>query len=172
MPITSYGMREQLAGYVTTLSSIAGKTAGELERVLGLGAPSLASGFYVYALAEDVGVDDFEWKDRTAYSDGWHFDPMVGEFVQRGDELRANWGKVNQYDEAKTDAILAALMRRQVVRLNVRVGPERIVKVISRQVVLSYPDSPYRNVPQWKLRTRKSFIRMADVPTGDRVPRM
>ena len=172
MAIRSYGLLEQFAGYVTTMSSIAGKTAGELERALGLGSPSLASGFYVYALAESVGMDDFEWKDRTAYSDGWHFDPIIGEFVQRRDELRAHWGKVNQYDEAKTDAKLADLMRQQVVRLNVRLGPERIVKVISRQEVLSFPDSPFRTVPQWKLRTWKSFTRIADVQAGDRAPRM
>lgn len=162
------GFHEDFSGYVTTLASITGKTAPEIELSLGFGAGALAKGFYVYALADHVELADFEWKDRTTYSDGWHFDPSIDEYVQRQDELRAHLGKLNAYDEAATDAKILDLMRLQRRRLNVRSGPERIVKVLSKVDVKSYPDSPHRNVPQWKLRVRKAFTLLADVAPGER----
>lgn len=167
----SYGAREQFNGYVTTMASIAGKSFGDLERSLGFGPSSLADGFYVYALVDIIGMSDFEWKDQTAYSDGWHFDPTIGEFVQRQDELRAQLGKLNQYNEAQTDEKIRAIMMRQLAQLNVRVGPERIIKVVAKQVMNLFPPSDFRRIPQWRLRNRKSFVRLEDVPAGGSAPR-
>ena len=48
------GPHEKLAGYVTTMASIVGRTGPELERSLGFGDGSLADGFLVYALEEPV----------------------------------------------------------------------------------------------------------------------
>ena len=166
--VKAFGVRENFAGYVTTLSSIVGKTSTEIELSLGLGPGSLASGFYVFALTDRVALSDFDWKDRTTYSDGWHYDPSIDEYVQREDELRAQLGKLNAYDEAATDGELREIMQKQVGRLNVRTGPQRIVKVLSKVTVSSFPDSPHRNVPQWKLRVRKAFTRLADVKPGVR----
>jgi hypothetical protein len=162
------GPQERFPGYVTTLASISGRTADQLELALGLGAGSLAAGFYVFALAEPVGLGDFEWKDRTTYSDGWHFDSSIGEYVQRRDELRAHLGKLHSYNEASTDRKIRELMEVQLKRLNVRVGPQRIIKVLSKGRVATFPDSPHRNVPQWKLVVPKLFTRVADVGPGQR----
>jgi len=162
------GVNEQLRGYVTTIASIRGKSAAELEESLGFGSGALASGFYVFALADLVAVADFEWKDRTTYSDGWHFDLSFGEYVQRSDEFRADLGKRNSYSETKTDAKILEFMQLQARRLNVRIGAGRIVKVVPKADALLFPDSPHRNVPQWKLRVDKAFVRLADVGPGGR----
>ena len=168
----SYGTREQRNGYVTTMESIAGKNSRDLERSLGYAASSLATGFYVYALLDVVGIADFEWKDQTVYSGGWHWDPTISEYVQRGDELRAQLGKLNQYDEAKTDQAIRLVMLRQVERLNVRVGPKRIVKVFPKQEVLKYPPANFYSIPQLCLLHRKSFVRLAEVMAGESAPRV
>lgn len=160
------GVREEFSGYVTTLASIQRRNAVQLEAALGFAPGSLAAGYVVYALADPVGAADFEWKDQTTYSDGWHFDPTIGEYVQRQDELRAHWGKRNDYSERATDAKLHEIMASHVRRLNVRHGPERIVKVLARGRISAFPDSPLRGIPQWKLRSRKSFTRYADVAPG------
>jgi hypothetical protein len=166
--MTLLGLHEQFKGYVTTQAAITGRNATEIEIALGFGPGSLADGFYVFALAEPIEVKDFEWKDRTMYSDGWHYDPSIGEYVQRRDELRAHLGKLNSYNEAVTDGKIVDIMQGQVQRLNVRSGPERIVKVVPKGRVSSFPDSPHRNVPQWELRFPKSFTQVADVGPDDR----
>jgi hypothetical protein len=160
--------REELRGYVTTLASITGKTAPDVERSLGFAPGALAAGFVVYALADEIALRDFEWKDQTTYSGGWHYDRTIDEYVQRQDELRAHFGKLNNYDEAATDAKLLELMQLQVKRLNVRSGPKRIVKVLPKGPVSSFPDSPFRNVPQWQLKVPKAFTFLADVPPTTR----
>jgi hypothetical protein len=88
--------------------------------------------------------------------------------VQRDAELRAYYGKLNNYDEAATDAKLAEVMKPHVEQLNVRSGPRRIVKVRPKGKVASYPDSPFRDVPQWELRVAKEFALLADVPPNHR----
>jgi hypothetical protein len=104
-----HGDRTDFGGYVTTFDSVARRTPAELERILRFAPGSLASGYSIYALVDPIGLDDFEWKDQTAYSDGWHFDPGINEYVQRRDELRALWGKAYAYDEARTDAKLTEI---------------------------------------------------------------
>jgi hypothetical protein len=166
MSYQSLGARETLGGYVTTLASITRRSPMQLEQVLGFAPGSLAAGYVVYALSDPIGFSDFEWKDQTAYSDGWHFDPSIGEYVQRQDELRAHWGKHKNYDESATDAKLREIMAGQLRRLNVRHGTERIIKVVPKGTIPAFPDSPVRGIPQWKLRARKTFVRLADVGPG------
>jgi hypothetical protein len=175
--------REILKGYVTTLSSVTGRSETELEERLGFNRGSLGGGYYIYALAAPVSLTDFEWKDQTAYSDGWHFDPSITPFkaqgdatvygVQRQDELRAHLGKIHDYDEAATDRAIDDIMRIQVAKLNVRIGNERIVKVISKSPVSGFPASPFRRVPQWNLKVLKAFDRIRDAGSalGARVTR-
>ena len=158
--------REQLKGYVTTLSAVSNCPVPELEAKLGFQPGGLKDGYYVYALMAPVLMPDFEWKDRTSYSDGWHFDPAIGEYVQRQDELRAHLGKQHAYNEKTTDRAIAGIMQLQLARLNVRSGPERIVKVLAATRILDFPDSPYRNISQWKLKVPKSFVRLAHVGAG------
>jgi hypothetical protein len=84
-------------GYVTTLGSVSGKGDAELERTLGFNAGSLKAGFDIYRLLDPVAINEFDWRDRTRYSAGWHIDPTipfgsnpnVRWAVQRRDELRA-----------------------------------------------------------------------------------
>lgn len=144
-------------GYVTTYAAIAGKSIQELEKTLGFHIGSLNSGYKVFELSEPVFKNDFEWKDRTAYSDGWHWDPTINEYVQRWDEFRAHLGRANDYDEAATDSQLNQFMEEQLRLLNVRSGGGRIVKLVPGGRVPAFPDSPFRNVPQWKLTIVKRF---------------
>jgi len=172
-----------LKGYVTTLSSVTGRSETEIEEALGFNRGSLGGGYYIYALAAPVSVNEFEWKDQTAYSDGWHFDPLITPFkaqgdatiygVQRQDELRAHLGKIHNYDEAATDRAIDDIMRVQVAKLNVRIGDARIIKVISKSSVSGFPASPFRRVPQWNLKVLKPFDRIRDVGSapGARVVR-
>src|SRR5688500_16331027 len=131
----------ELNGYVTTYSAVAGRSHAELEDVLGFAPGTLSNGFRVYQLSEPIGPNDFVWKDRTRYSDGWHFDPSIGESVQRADELRAHLGKQLGYDEAVVDRELAAFQVAQLNKLNVRSGPNRIVKILPNAKSNSFPDS-------------------------------
>ena len=102
------------------------------------------------------------------YSDGWHTDwsirlpgaPNAGWGVQRADELRSALGKKLNYNEAAVDAEIAQIMARQVRSLNVRFGPERIVKVKPARDPAGFPDSGYRDIPQWRLKVEKNFRAM------------
>lgn len=155
----------QKKGYVTTFQSIAGKSPTELERTLGFSAGALQGGYDVFALKSPVSIDEFDWRDRTRYSAGWHADPTIkfGSnpstvwLVQRRDELRAALGKLNNYDERATDAAITRMLTVELGKLNVRSGPGRIVKVEPRQRPAGYPDSPYRDIPQWELKVLKDF---------------
>ena len=145
-------------GYVTTFASIDGMSSEMLERALGFPALALEGGFHIYALSEPIGSDDFSWKDRTAYSDGWHFDPTINEYVQRSDELRYSLFRQSGWNEGKADAELNKFMELQREALNVRSGPHRIVKVFpARKPTGDYPDSRFRTIPQWRLTKEKLF---------------
>jgi hypothetical protein len=155
-----------LRGYVTTYAAVAGRSSTVLERALGLGPGSLRAGYAVYELSAYVYSKEFEWKDRTMFSDGWHEDPSINEYVQRFDELRAHYGKRNNWSETATDAQLRRFLALQQSRLNVRVGASRIVKVVTTAPVLSFPDSPLRDIPQWRLTVRKPFRLVANISPG------
>ncbi len=148
----------QLSGYVTTYSAVAGRSHAQLEEVLGFASGTLSNGFRVYQLSEPIVPTDFVWKDRTRYSDGWHLDPSIGEYVQRVDELRAHLGKNLGYDEGLVDRELASFQVAQVNKLNIRSGPGRIVKILPTAQSRSFPDSPVRNIPQWRLTNKKLFV--------------
>jgi len=148
----------RLNGYVTIHSALTGRSHAELEDVLGFAPGTLSTGFRLYQLAEPVGPNDFAWKDRTRYSDGWHFDASIGEYVQRADELRAHLGKRLNYDDAVVDREVAAFQVAQVRKLNVRSGPGRIVKILPNARPGSYPDSTFSDIPQWRLIHKKLFV--------------
>ena len=150
-------MMKSMKGYVTTYRSVANKTAAELEKSLGFGSGALCAGYLLYQLSELVQVNEFEWKDKTCYSEGWHYDQTINEFVQRQDELRANFAAKNDWNEAVVDGKLLAFMKNQCLKLNMRVGDDRIVKIWPREKGDKYPDSPFRYVPQWKLTVTKQF---------------
>jgi hypothetical protein len=152
-------------GYVTTAGSIGGKSNVELARALGFAPGSLNSGYEIYRLVEPVYVNEFDWRDRTRYSAGWHIDPTI-RFgsdpnarwaVQRRDELRAALGKQNNYNEKLTDAAIERILGAELQKLNVRSGPGAIVKLRPKNMPSGFPDSPYRNIPQWELKVSKSF---------------
>jgi len=149
-------------GYVTTLESILGKTIYELEEALGFSHGTLKDGYQVYALTETVSSDEFYWRDKTRYSDGWHADPSI-EFgsdpnvvwqAQRQDELRAALGRKFNYDEKTVDTAIDEIMQRSLAELNQRTGPCRIVKVCpaDRNVKRSFPNARSGNVPQWQIK--------------------
>lgn len=144
-------------GYVTTYRAVAGRNHADLEKALGLASGDLSNGYRVYQLADPVGPNDFEWKDRTRYSDGWRADRRIGYYVRRTDELRADLGKKHGYDDAVVDKKLADFQATETKKLNVRSGPDRIVKIVPNAKGTAYPDSPCGNIPQWKLVVDKAF---------------
>ena len=87
--------------------------------------------------------------------------------AQRFDELRAELGKLLNYNEGKVDLALARVMTAAQKRLNVRVGARRIVKLIARHPLPDFPDSPHDNIPQWELIKPKPFVLIAAVPGPD-----
>lgn len=144
-------------GYVTTYSAVAGLNHAQLEDALGFATGVLATGYRVYELASPVGPNDFEWRDRTRYSDGWRYEHSLGACVRRTDELRADLGKKHGYDDAVVDRALAAFKAAHAEKLNVRSGPQRIVKIVPNLRGAEYPDSSYRDIPQWELTVQKAF---------------
>ena len=162
----------KLAGYVTTLGSIAGRPSEELEDVLGFNRGALKAGYRVYRLAELIAPGDFEWKDRTRYADGWHYDSTIGEYVQRQDERRWSFRKRSDYDGNKGDAEFDGFIREQRRLLNVRTGWAQIVKVVPNVRPTGFPDSEARNVPQWYIDRKrpKAFTLLFDVGPGERCP--
>ena len=155
-----------MKGYVTNFASIAGKHSGELEQALGFSPGAFRHRYSVFSLAAPVSMNEFDWRDRTRYSGGWHADPTIkfGSdpravwLVQRRDELRAALGKLHNYDEQGTDAAIEKILRGELAKLNIRTGPNRIVKVRPTERPNGYPDSPFRNIPQWELTVLKPFL--------------
>lgn len=165
-------MQKRMAGDVTTYISIAGKTGPEIEMRLGYKPGRLSAGFDVYELKQEVSVGDFEWTDRTRYSGGWQLQRGIGEFARRFDVLRAEYGKKFGYDEARVDQELDKLLRREAAKLNIRIGPNRIVKVFPVTLhdprmfwLEQYPNAQFRDIPQWTiLKTHpKEFALLASV---------
>ena len=70
--------------------------------------------------------------------------------MQRKDELRgvllARFGS-----DALADAELQRLQRLWTVQMNICYGKHRIVKVLPMKKNPGYPDSKFRDIPQWEL---------------------
>jgi hypothetical protein len=71
---------DRKGGYVTQWSALKHLSILALENALGFGPGALNDGYAVYGLADRVDVGDFEWRDRTRYSGGWHADPTIQLF--------------------------------------------------------------------------------------------
>lgn len=167
MQLTHEHSGTYLRGYVTTFAAVSGKTGTELEQLLGFGKGYLSDGFRVYELVAPTELNDFHWADRTTYSGGWHYDPVIGEYVQRDAEMRAHFGKLTNYNEAAADALIRRVLERKLALLR----SERIVKVCPKaRKRTTYPDSTARDVPQWTLRSDKLFRLFADVGAGGVCP--
>lgn len=149
------------AGYVTVLSAVSGRSARELERRLGLSLGRLQQGYAIYVLTEGVGLGEFEWKDVTRHSDGWAVDPSTtfkGEIMRVPvNDLMRGRHLVNTASDQQSDQALARFKAGELAKINVRAGDQRIVKVIPALLSGTYPDSPYGDVPQWRLLARKAF---------------
>jgi hypothetical protein len=165
MQEVTVGSTRSFKGYVTILAAVRGKRPREIEQALGFSPGMLSDGYFIYELISPVTAADFEWKDRTKYSDGWHFDRSIEEYVQRSDQLRFQLWKRSGWDEKVSEVELRRFMEDQQRRLNVRVGSERIVKIVPRRRG-TFPDSDVRNIPQWKLAVSKIFRCIAVVAPG------
>jgi hypothetical protein len=164
-----------LHGDVTTFASIAGLPAREVERRIGYEAGRLGRGFDVYELRQHVHATDILWGDQTRYSGGWQRLREGGEYARRIDILRAEIGKRLNYNEEAVDAELRAFMGRQVAKLNVRLGPDRIVKILpaighnrASPWWVQYPNAPVGGIPQWTILDGhdKLFAKIASVAPG------
>ena len=152
-------MYENLKGFVTTFASVQNKNRKELEEILGFSWGALAGGYRLYRLVEEVKLGQFEWCDKTHFSGGWHYDPSIKEFVQRQDEQRWKFMQKHDYHAPKADKDFDIFMAGEMARLNVRSGPERIVKIKRNPAPGNpeFPDSKFRDIPQWKLTVGKTF---------------
>jgi hypothetical protein len=156
------------AGCVTTMRSIVGLRPQELESALGYGDYRLEGGFFVYALDEAVGPGEFQWLGTTHFSAGWYYDESIDEFIQIADQFRWTLYKQSGFHGEKSDRQFDASMEQERARLNVRSGPDRIVKVIPVFSGDKYPDSRHKNIPQWRLLKPKRFTLLAKVAEGRR----
>jgi hypothetical protein len=169
----------QMRGDVTTFASVAGFAPDELERRIGYRYRRLSQGYEVYELRQAVKVDDFVWRDETRYSGGWQHLEDEGEDAQRIDLLRWDLYKQQNYNDANGEKELKAFLDRETEKLNVRVGPDRIVKL--RPLIghgaakwwIQYPNAPVARVPQWTILKgrEKAFVKIASVPPGGVLPR-
>lgn len=152
-------MYERFKGYVTTFASVQNKNRKEMEDLLGFSRGALAGGYRLYALVEDVKPAEFEWCDQTLFSGGWHYDGSIKEYVQRQDELRWKFMQKHDYYAPKADKDFDIFLAGEMAKLNVRSGPERIVKVRRNPAPGNpeFPDSKFRDIPQWKLTVEKTF---------------
>jgi hypothetical protein len=152
-------MYEELKGYVTTFASVQNRNRKELEDLLGFSRGALAGGYRLYELKEDVKLGEFEWCDRTLFSGGWNYDRSIKEFVQRQDEVRWKFMVKHDHFAPKADKEFDMFMGAEMAKLNVRSGPERIVKVRRNPALGNpeFPDSKFRDIPQWKLTIKKNF---------------
>ncbi len=173
MAVRIWAPSDTLKGYVTTYESIAGKSRSEIENRLGFSSGSLQSGYAIYALAEPVAKGDFGWRDTTAYSAGMAVDPDTEQNgvvyqVPRLDTVRYNDAVRRGYGQSTTpgeldkisrdnDGAMARLLNDALRRLNFRTGNQRIVKISAAARPSGYPDSPYRDIPQWELLKPKRF---------------
>ncbi len=180
MAVRIWAPSDTLKGYVTTYESIAGKSRSEIENRLGFTSGSLQSGYAIYTLAEPVAKGDFGWRDTTAYSAGMAVDPDTEQNgvvyqVPRLDTVRYNDAVRRGYGQSTTpgeldkisrdnDGAMARLLNDALRRLNFRTGNQRIVKISAAARPSGYPDSPYRDVPQWELLKPKRFNLLEVVP--------
>ncbi len=171
----------RLRGDVSTMGAYRGLSSWELEYRIGYETGRLAYGYDIYKLCEKVFPRDFIWKDQTLFSGGWRLDSGLtrdGEesyYAQAFDLFRAELGKRLSNDELSVDAYLAKFMNVETSKMNVRIGPEQIVKILpvapdpGKGVfwLKKYPNSKARGTNQWTLVCEKMFVRIATV-RGDR----
>lgn len=160
-------------GCVTTDASIRGFSARETEARLGFSPGHLSGGFCVYALIGHVDLDDFRWLDRTRFEGGWRIDWESGESVQRDDQMRFHFFRKSGFNAPAAEALFTAYMRKHAAQLNIRVGPNRIVKVwpirhVKARAGKEYFNSQSLDIPQWTLRREMSFRRIACIAPGER----
>lgn len=159
-------------GYVTTYSSIARRSRSDIERSLGFDPARLQKGYTVYALVGIVTSREFIWRDKTRYSAGWHADPSITFdnypdtiwCVQRRDELRAAMLKKYNGNERLADIEITRIIELAASRLNIRIGPQKIVKVVPKITYGNYPDADFCDVPQWELTVEKQFQLIEESP--------
>lgn len=161
----------RMNGYVTLYQWLYGRTSNELEDILGFGRNYLGNGYHIYFLIEPIrNINEFIWKGTTMNSDGWVIDDDCKEFIQISDQYRSNLAisapsHLNHYDYA--DAKFDRSMEKNLQKLNVREGSDRIVRICGPEgAATTYPDSPHNNVPQWRLLVKKNFRCVAYVPPG------
>jgi len=145
-------------GCITDLRPLIGKSNVELEDALGFSRGAFGSGYWLYRLAEPLSLDDFDWLDRTKFSDGWQWRNLwtgrgwIYEAVPRKDLLRALFGKKLNYNEEAVDRALLKFKVGELEKINIGCAIGKIVKIFPKnRNGISYPDSEYWNIPQWKI---------------------
>jgi hypothetical protein len=63
--------------------------------------------------------------------------------------------------EGAADQAILLVMKLQLAKLNVRCGPDRIIKVVANSSIGEFPDSHQCNISQCKLKVAKGFVGMA-----------
>ncbi|HBY63913.1 MAG TPA: hypothetical protein DEH78_29155 [Solibacterales bacterium] len=138
-PSFAIGSTVTLDGYILKLHFIRGQTPGELEKRIGFGDGRLSAGAWLLFLLDRPGVDDFEYRGYTHFSDG----KPTGSTQNAEQLLRAEFGWTQKdLDKHKKGTIGGFQIS----------GPERLAKVvpvIPHSSSQTYP--PGSAIPQWKL---------------------
>jgi hypothetical protein len=164
-----------MEGYVTQLREVIEQDPLALADRLGFSRHLMEEGYALLLLLSPVARQDFSWRDTTRFSAGWVKERVYYrgkdrmrssvEYVQRADQDRFSHYQASNYNSEKSwDDFLAE----QEIRLNVRRGPDRIVKVLPfvRGTDGDYPDARRECAVQWELHTKKQFICVARIERG------
>lgn len=176
------GSEEKLKGYVTQLEHVVCKRPTDLALSLGYSIDGLSDGYYLYLLIEQIGLPEFQWKERSRYSGGKALEwveykvgkKWLGEYayVDRFDHERYSMDRKRE-PWMPEDMEIDIMMKQQHRIVNVLRGPHRIVKIRPEKRLGKddFPDAPGEGVPQWELMVEKRFVCATFVPPLQSLPR-
>jgi hypothetical protein len=139
-------------GYITELPFVRGRTAAELDRLIGYRAGRLAEGWALLHLVRMPGPDEFEFRGYSHMSGG----------IAAGEHRTAE-GQLHQsgYDLGK--------LKQEIIRNKFRIaGARRLVKIVPNRTSFGAKDfPPGAGIPQWELRREMPFRVAELIPPAD-----
>lgn len=142
------GETVQKKGYVTQLHYLKGRSATQLERLLGYKAGRLAGGWALLELLKMPKPEDFEFRGYSYFSGGIEEGHLDSKKSGNTAEVKLRDGSFD------LNALKLALIKNSFAIT----GPRRLVKVCPKDPpsgIKDYP--PGSGVPQWELVNKLSF---------------
>lgn len=131
------------SGYVAKLNEIYGRSSKAIERILGYPPGLLDQGWYLLYLADVLGVDDYEMRGPTWFSDGVPGGHNLAKSVDRRPLQPERVLQSNTQAIPWSEKDIREYKRKQLTRLQTA-GRERLVKV---KPVAPLPDDPAKYEP-------------------------